>query len=158
MARAGRVGLDLLTRLQSDLKGAMRNREAERVSVIRMLLSRVQEKQVEGETRATLGDDDIERVLASFAKQRLEAAEAFGKAGREDLRAKELREREIVLGYLPEPLDDAAIRTVVKEIIAATGASSARDLGRVMGPAMQRLRGRADGGRVQAVVRELLGA
>ena len=149
---------DLLTRLQNDLKASMRAREAERTGVLRMLLARVKEKQVEGEARTTLADDDIERVLASFAKQRLESAEAFGQAGREDLRAKELREREIVLAYLPEPLDDAAIRAVVQEVIAATGASTPRDLGRVMGPAMQRLRGRADGGRVQAVVRELLGA
>ncbi len=136
----------------------MRAREAERTGVLRMLLARIKEKQVEGDSRATLTNDELERVLASFAKQCLESAEAFALAGREDLRAKELRERDIVLSYLPEPVDDAAIRTVVQEIIAATGASSPRDLGRVMGPAMQRLRGRADGGRVQAVVRELLGA
>ena len=150
--------LALLDRLQSDLKEAMRARDAERTSVLRMLLARVKEKQVEGAARATLDDAQVEQVLASFAKQRREAAEAFAQAGRADLHDKELRERDIVMAYLPQPMDATAIRAVVQEVIAATGASSARDVGRVMGTCMQRLRGRADGNQVQALVRELLGA
>lgn len=149
---------DLLERLDTDLKAAMRARDAERTSVLRMLLARVKEKQVEGDVRSTLTEAQVEQVFAAFAKQRRESAEAFAAAGRADLAAKETREREIVLGYLPQPMDTAALRAVVQEVIAATGASTARDLGKVMGAVMQRVRGRADGAAVQALVRELLGA
>lgn len=147
----------LLERLQTDLKEAMRARDAERTSVLRMLLARVKEKQVEGDARAALDDAQVEQVLGSFAKQRRESADAFAQAGRMDLHDKELRERDIVLAYLPQPLEAAAVRAIVQEVIAATGASAPRDFGRVMGACMQRLRGRADGGQVQALVRELLG-
>jgi uncharacterized protein YqeY len=147
----------LLERLNSDLKDAMLARDAMRTSVLRMLLTRVKEKQVEKSADAELDEEQIQQVLASFAKQRRDSAEAFEKAGRSDLRDKELEEREIVLSYLPEQLDDEAIRAVVQEIVTDTGASSPQDMGRVMGAAMQRLRGRAEGSRVQALVREMLG-
>lgn len=148
----------LLERLHADLKDAMRARAVERTSVLRMLLARIKEKQVEGDARTSLDDAQVEQVLATFAKQRREAAEAFAQGGRMDLHDKEMRERDMVMAYLPQPLAAAAIRAIVQEVIAATGASSARDVGRVMGAAMQRLRGRADGSQVQALVRELLGA
>ncbi len=148
----------LLERLNADLKDAMRARDAERTSVLRMLLARVKEKQVAGDTRAVLTDEQVEQLFAAFAKQRRESAEAFAQVGRMDLHDKEMREQKIVLGYLPEPMGEAEVRTIVQEVIAQTGASTPRDLGRVMGAAMQRLRGRADGGQVQALVRELLGA
>ena len=148
----------LLERLNADLKEAMRARDAERTSVLRMLLARVKEKQVAGDARASLSDEQVEQVFTTFAKQRRESAEAFGQAGRTDLHDKEMRELKIVLAYLPERMGEAEMRAIVQEIIAETGASTARDLGRVMGAAMQRLRGRADGGQVQALVRELLGA
>lgn len=149
--------VDLLERLTSDLKDAMRARDALRVSVLRMLLTRLKEKQVEKGADAELDEAQVEQVLASFAKQRRDSAEAFEKAGRIDLRDKELQEREMVLSYLPEELDDDAIRAVVQEIVADTGASSLQDMGRVMGAAMKRLRGRAEGSRVQAMVRDALG-
>ncbi len=146
----------LLDRLSSDLKDAMRARDALRTSVLRMALTRIKEKQVEKGADAEIDDAQIEQVLTSLAKQRRDSAEAYEKAGRSDLQEKELQEREIVLSYLPEQLDDAAIRTVVEDVIAETGASAPSDMGRVMGAAMKRLKGRADGGRVQAVVREAL--
>ncbi len=121
-----------------------------------MALTRIKEKQVEKGADAEIDDAQIEQVLTSLAKQRRDSAEAYEKAGRSDLQEKELQEREIVLSYLPEQLDDAAIRTVVEDVIAETGASAPSDMGRVMGAAMKRLKGRADGGRVQAVVREAL--
>jgi len=150
--------LALLERLNADLKDAMRARDAERTSVLRMLLARVKEKQVAGEARAALSEEQVEQVFTTFAKQRRESAEAFAQAGRTDLHDKETRELKIVLAYLPERMGEAEMRAIVQGIIAETGASTARDLGRVMGAAMQRLRGRADGAQVQALVRELLGA
>ncbi|UCE03295.1 MAG: GatB/YqeY domain-containing protein [Candidatus Latescibacterota bacterium] len=147
----------LLERLNADLRDAMRARDALRTSVLRMLLTRIKEKQVEKGVDSPLDDKQIELVMASFAKQRRDSAEAFDKAGRTDLRDKEIREREIVMAYLPEQLDDAAVRAVLQEIVGETGASTPGDLGRVMGAAMKRLRGRVDGGRVQALAREILG-
>ena len=148
----------LLERLNADLKDAMRARDAMRMSVLRMLLTRIKEKQVEKSADAELDDAQIEQLLTSFAKQRRDSAEAYEKGGRTDLRDKELQERELVLAYLPEQLDDDALRAALQEIVAQTGASSPKDMGRVMGAAMKQLRGRAEGGRVQAALREILGA
>ena len=146
----------LVERLNSDLKDAMRARDAMRTSVLRMLLTRIKEKQVEKSAETVLENAQVEQILTSFAKQRRDSAEAYEKAGRTDLREKELQEREIVLSYLPEQLDDASLRARVQEIVTETGATSPGDVGRVMGVAMKRLRGVAEGNRVQAVVRELL--
>ena len=147
----------LVERLNADLKDAMRARDVMRTSVLRMLLTRLKEKQVEKSADTVLDDAQAEQILTSFAKQRRDSADAYEKAGRTDLQEKELQEREIVLSYLPEQLDDAALRTALQEIVTETGASSPADVGRVMGVAMKRLRGRADGNRVQAVARDLLG-
>jgi len=147
----------LRDRLQDDLKTAMLARDTLRTSVLRMLLTRVKEKQVELGVDQVIRDEQILEVLAAFAKQRRECAEAFESGGRIDLRDKEMQERDIVLGYLPAQMPDDDIRAVLRQVIAQVGAQSGRDLGRVMGPAMQSLRGRADGARVQALARELLG-
>ena len=147
----------LFERLQIDLRDALKARDTERLAVLRMLVAKVKDAQIEVGRDTPLSEDQILKVLASYAKQRSESAEAFAQAGRADLRDKELRERDIVAAYLPQPLDDDGVRAVLREIVAATGAASGRDLGRVMGPAMARLQGRADGGRVQKLARELLG-
>ena len=135
----------------------MRARDAMRTSVLRMLLTRVKEKQVELGVDRVISEEQTLEVLTAFAKQRRESAEAFEKGGRTDLRDKEMQEREIVLEYLPAPMPDDEIRTILREVIAQVGATTSRDVGRVMGAAMQRLRGRAEGERVQALARELLG-
>jgi uncharacterized protein YqeY len=148
----------LMERIQADMKEAMLAREPERVGVLRMLLSRLKDAQIQkGGARAPLGDEEALSVLASYAKQRREAAESFAKAGRADLAEKEGRERDLVLSYMPAQLGDDEIRAALREIIAETGAASAKDLGKVMGLAMARLKGKADGTRVQALAREMLG-
>ena len=147
----------LAERLNEDLKVALKSRDTFRVGVLRMLVSKVKDAQIEQGRADPLTETQIVQVLASYAKQRAEAAELFGQGGRSDLREKELREREIVLAYLPKQLEDDAVLAVLREVIAAAGASSARDLGRVMGPAMARLKGQVDGTRVQQLARELLG-
>ena len=101
---------------------------------------------------ATLGDDDVAAILAREVKTRRESVEAFRKGGREDLAAKEEAEIAILAEYLPEQLDDAEIQALVDEAIAATGASNARDMGKVMGWLAPRTRGRADGRRVSELV------
>lgn len=148
----------LLDRLNDDYKTSLKARDSFRVGVLRMLLAKIKDLQIQQGRAEPLSEEQIVQALAGYAKQRAEAAESFAQAGRADLHDKEMREREIVLGYLPEPLADDAIREIVREVIAQAGATSMRDMGKVMGPAMARLKGRADGARVQQLVRELLGS
>jgi len=147
----------LFERLQNDVKLALKARDTERLSVLRMLIARVKDKQIELGRDTPLTDAQVTQILSSYAKQRQEAAATFAQAGRLDVRDQELRERDLVATYLPQPLDDDGVRAVLRELVAAVGATTSRDFGKVMGPAMQRLQGRADGGRVQALLREMLG-
>ena len=128
-----------------------------RCGVLRMVLARVKEKQVEPGAELPLAEDVIQQILTTYAKQRRESADAFKAAGRQELCDSELAERQIVMAYLPEQLDDAAVRAALEKIVATLGATSMRDMGKVMGPAMQQLRGRVEGARVQQVLREILG-
>src|SRR5262249_28893534 len=148
---------DLVTRLNDDLKSAMKARDEFRVGVLRMVIAKVKDLHIVAGRDKPLADAQVVGVLASYAKQRADAADSFAQAGRADLRDKEMRERDVVMSYLPKQPDEQGIRAPEREIIAATGATSSRDLGKVMGPAMGRLKGQADGGRVQAIVKELLG-
>jgi uncharacterized protein len=132
----------------------MRSGDALRRDVLRMAQNAVYT--VEKRDRRELGDDDVAAILSREVKTRRESIEAFRKGGREDLAAKEEAEIGILADYLPEQLDDAAIQTLVGEAVAATGASSARDLGKVMGWLSPRTRGRADGRRVSELVAQAL--
>jgi uncharacterized protein YqeY len=146
----------LIDRINDDYKSALKARDEFRVGVLRMLLAKVKDLQIQQGRETPLTDAQVTQALASYAKQRADAADTFAQAGRTDFRDKELRERDVVLGYLPKQLDDDAIRNILREVIAQSGATSAGDLGKVMGPAMARLKGQADGARVQSLVRELL--
>ena len=150
--------MDLRTTLEQDLKDAMRARDAVRLRTIRSLRAALLEREIDerqgGEARLT--DAQVQAVLQKQAKQRRDAIAQFEAAGRADLVAREQEELDVIEEYLPRQLGDDEIRAVLREIIDAVGASSMRDMGRVMGPAMQRLAGRADGKRVNALVREML--
>jgi len=147
----------LQEQLQADLTVAIKQRDELRTGVLRMLRARIQEKQTEPGAENPLSEEVVQQLLTTYAKQRRDAADAFEAAGRNELRDRELQERAIVMAYLPEQLDDAAVREALQKIIASTGASSLKDLGKVMGPAMQQLRGRVEGSRVQQMLREILG-
>jgi uncharacterized protein len=140
--------------MQSEITAAMRSGDALRRDTLRMAESAIYNG--EKRDRRTFSDDDVAGVLAREVKTRRESVEAFRKGGREDLAAKEEAEIAILADYLPEQLDDAAIQTLVGEAVAATGASSARDLGKVMGWLSPRTRGRADGRRVSELVAQAL--
>ncbi len=150
--------MSLKERLTQDLKDAMRNRDAVRLRTIRSLRAALLEKEIEERTggEATLTEEQELAVLQKQAKQRRDAIEQYEQAGREDLAEKEREELAVITSYLPRPLSEEEIREVLLEIIRETGASSPRDMGKVMGPAMSRLRGRADGRTVQALARTLL--
>jgi uncharacterized protein YqeY len=149
----------LKEQLAADLKEAMRAKDAVRLRTIRSLRAALQEREIAerqgGEAQLTEAQE-LE-VLQKQAKQRRDAMEQYQGAGRDDLVQKEQEELEIIGTYLPRQLSDEEIRSLVQDVAEAAGATSLRDLGKVMGPAMQQLKGRADGRRVQAIVRSVLG-
>lgn len=132
----------------------MRSGDALRRDVLRMAQNAIYA--VEKKDRRELSDDDVVGVLTREVKTRRESVEAFRKGGRDELAAKEEAEIAILSGYLPEQLDDAALEALVAEGVAATGAQSARDLGKVMGWLAPKTRGRADGRRVSELVARAL--
>jgi uncharacterized protein len=146
--------VSLRDRIQNDITAAMRSGDALRRDVLRMAQNAVYT--IEKRDRRELSDDDVGAVLTREVKTRRESVEAFRKGNREDLAAKEEAEIAILADYLPEQLDDAAIEALVGEAVAATGASNARDLGKVMGWLSSRTRGRADGRRVSELVAQAL--
>jgi uncharacterized protein YqeY len=135
---------------------AMRAHDALRRDVLRMAEAAVYA--VEKKEHRELSDDEVVVILTREVKTRRESVEAFRGGGREDLAAKEEAEIAILSTFLPEQLSDDEIRALVDEAIAQTGASSARDLGRVMGAVSPRTRGRADGKRVSELVAQALAA
>ncbi len=142
--------------LARDLKDAMRAREPVRLSAIRMLQAAITEKEKAG--TGPLDDDELTAIVAKQAKQRRDSITQFTEAGRGDLAEREAAELGYIEQYLPEQASDEDIHRTVQEIVQRTGATTMKDMGRVMGEAMSELRGVAEGSRVQAVVKELLGA
>lgn len=150
----------LKDRLTQDLKAAMKARDQARLRTIRGLRAAILEKEIAERQggEATLSEEQVLAVLQKQAKQRRDAITQFETAGREDLVAKEREELDILETYLPKQLDAEAVRTALQSIITQVGATSMRDMGKVMGAAMSQLRGKADGRLVQQVARELLSA
>lgn len=136
--------------VRRDLAAAMKAGERDRVAALRMMLSELQKAAKDGE-----GDELA--VLRRERKRRIEAAEAFHGAGRDELAQAELAEAAVIEAYLPAELGDDELRSIVAEAVAASGATSPRDLGQVMKAAMAQVAGRADGRRVSALAREALG-
>lgn len=144
----------LKDRLAADLTDAMRARDRVRLGTIRMIQTAIMEREKSGAAAPT--EADLVAIVTKQAKQRRDAIAQFTAAGRTDLAEIEVAELAVIEAYLPAQLSDDAIDAAVREIVAETGASSMQDLGRVMGPAMKRLAGQADGARVQAAVRRAL--
>ena len=144
--------------LSEALKEAMRSKDQVRLRTIRSLRAALQEKEIaerEG-GKATLSEAQEVDVLQKQAKQRRDAISQYEAAGRTDLAEKEREELAVIEGYLPAQLTEDELRSTVHQIIVGVGASSPRDMGKVMGEAMKQLRGKADGRRVQAAVQEIL--
>jgi uncharacterized protein len=131
----------------------MRARDRDRVGTLRMLASELQKASKEAG-----GETDEAAVLQRERKRRLEAADAYGEAGRDDLAASERREAEVVEEYLPQQLSDEELGAIVGDAVAESGAASPREMGRVMSLVMPRVEGRADGSRVSSAVRQKLTA
>jgi uncharacterized protein YqeY len=147
--------MSLKDRIQQDVKDAMRAREKERLATLRLITSAIKQREVD--ERIELDDEQVLLVLDKMCKQRRESISQFEKAGRDDLIAVEVRELEIIQGYLPEQLGDEDIAALIDAAMADTGASSIKDMGKVMGQLKPKLQGRADMGAVSAMIKARLG-
>jgi uncharacterized protein len=145
----------LKKRLATEITGALRAGEKVRLGALRMLSAAVTNR--EKELRHDLSDDELRDVAAKEMKKRAESIEAFESAGREALVDKERAEREAIAPYAPEPIADADLDALVDEAFAATGATSEKEFGAVMGFVMGKAKGRVDGKVVQEKVRARLG-
>ncbi len=144
----------LKDQILDDVKAAMRAGEKTRLVTLRMLTAAI--KQLEVDSRTTAEDADTVRIVEKLVKQRREAAEQYREARRTDLADKELAEADILKAYLPEPLDDATLDALIDEVIAATGAQSPRDMGKVMNAIRAQAQGRVDMGAVSKRVKARL--
>jgi hypothetical protein len=146
--------MELKEQLKLDLATAMREGDTDKRNTLRMMLAAVQQIEVDDQT--TLDEEGVQAVLSKQAKQRRESIEHAENAGRLDLVEEEKVELAIIEAYLPQMMAEDDIRLVAGEVIAEVGATSMKDMGRVMGQLMPRLQGQADGGTVSSVVRQLL--
>ncbi len=132
----------LKARIQSDMKSAMRAGEKERLVTIRMLLAAVKQREVDERTDTT--DTAVLQIVEKLVKQRRESATQFAAGNRPDLETKELAEIVLLQAYLPEALSPAQLDALIDEVMAATGASSMKDMGKVMTALREKAQGRAD--------------
>lgn len=144
----------LQERIDAAMVAAMKAREAVRLGALRMVRSALKNREIE--KRAPLDDGDVLQALATQAKQRRESIEQFRSGGREELAAKEEAELAVLQEFLPRELDPEELRELVASAVAEVGAEGPKDMGRVMGVLMPRVRGRADGALVNRLVREML--
>ena len=141
-------------RINEDVKVAMRGKEKNRLAALRLITASIKQREVD--ERIELDDTQVMAVLDKMAKQHRDSIEQYTRAKRPDLVEQEQFELDIILGYLPQPLDAAEINARIDEIIAATGAASMKDMGKVMGQLKTALQGRADMGEVSALVKTRL--
>jgi uncharacterized protein YqeY len=145
----------LKERIQSELNDALRAHDETRKTALRMLTAAVRNAEIEA--RHELDDDGVIAVVQKQVKQRRESIVEFRKGNREDLAAKEEAEMAVLEVYLPQQADRSEIESAARKLIAETGASGPRDIGKVMPPLVKQFAGRADGRAINDVVRELLG-
>jgi uncharacterized protein YqeY len=139
----------VLEQIQQDVTTALKAGDRERTGALRLIANELQKAAKEGQA------DEV-AVLQRERKRRIEAAEAYREAAREDLAASEEREAAIIEAYMPAQLSDDELRAIVGDVVAETGASSPKETGKVMSAVMPKVKGRADGKRVSALVQELL--
>ena len=146
--------MSLIARIEEELATARRDRDGERRDALSLILSQL--RSAEKELQRPLHDEEELQVLQRERKKRVEAAEAFRAGGREEQAESEERELEVLEEFMPEPLSEEEIETIIDDAIAECGATSLRDLGRVMADVMPQVAGRADGSAVSQLVREKL--
>ena len=150
--------MSLKERIGEDIKSAMKAKDKVRLETVRGIKKAILEKEVALRPKGqdSLTEEQEIELLAQQAKQRRDSIEQYQKAGREDLADKEQQELAILETYLPEQVDESELESIIDEIIASVGATSPKDLGKVMGAAMKQLKGKADGKKIQALVKSKL--
>ncbi|MBO0441901.1 GatB/YqeY domain-containing protein [Candidatus Enterococcus ikei] len=146
--------MSLLTTLNDDIKTAMKSKDKDTLSVLRMLKAAIQNEQIK--TNRDLDGEEELSVLSREMKQRRDSLSEFEKAGRDDLADKVKIEITIVEKYMPKQLSDEEIRQIVQRVIDQTGATSSKEFGKVMAAVMPQVKGKADGNQVNTIVKELL--
>jgi uncharacterized protein YqeY len=145
---------ELTEKIRAELTAAMKARDAERLSTLRMLQSSFKYQQIE--VGHELSDEEAMTVIRKAVKQRLDSIEQYTKGNRPELAAKEQSEMELLKTWLPADLTDDEVETGIREIVASTGAQSKKDMGKVMKEASAKYKGRVDGRKVQEIVGRLL--
>ena len=150
--------MSLKEQIGEDIKTAMKAKDKLRLQTVRGIKKAILEKEVELRPKGqdTLTPEQEIELLSQQAKQRRDSIEQFKNAGRDDLAEKESEELAIIETYLPEQLSEEEVESIIDELITSSGASTLKDLGRVMGPAMKQLKGKADGKKIQELVKSKL--
>jgi hypothetical protein len=146
--------MSLKARIQEDMKSAMKARESDRLSAIRLLMAAMKQKEVD--ERLELDDAAIIAVIDKMIKQRRDSISQYENAGRNDLAGKERFELDVLSAYLPQPLSEAEIDALIESAVAQSGAASMQDMGKVMGLLKPQMAGRADMGAVSARIKARL--
>ena len=146
--------MGLLEQITADMKKAMKNKQKDKMKVLRLLRSDLKTAKIDKKGEFT--EEDAMAVITKAAKNRRESIESYKKGDRADLVEEEQKELEVIEEYLPEQMSDDDIKKLVEEVIEETGASGMQDMGQVMGTIMPKVKGKADGSKVQAIVRSKL--
>ena len=147
---------DILQRIQADMTAAMKSKDADTLSTLRMLKTALMELKTRKPRDEGLSPEEEIDVVQRYARKRREAIEEFRKLGHEDLVASEEREIQVASRYLPQGLSEDEVRALVRAAVARTGAAGPKDMGKVIGAVMAEARGRVEGGTVSRLVREIL--
>ena len=146
--------MSVFEKLTSDMKDAMKAGEKERLSTIRLLRGQIKDAAID--KRDDLSEEEEIAILSNAAKKRRESIKIYSEAGRDDLAGKEQRELDVIQSYLPQQLSSKEIARIVDEAIDETGAQSMKDIGRLMGVIMPKVKGRADGKQINEMIRQKL--
>ena len=147
--------MELKAGLQEAAKAALKSGDTVKLSTLRLLLAAVHNEEIR--LRKELDAEEIQKVITTLSKQRSEAIELYRKGGRDDLAQKEEAELEILHAYLPQPLTEQEVQTLIRDSIAELGATGVQDLGKVMKQVMPKISGRTEGKRVNELAKALLG-
>ena len=146
--------MTLIEKINSDLKEAMKAKAQVKMDCLRQIKTEVMKKEVA--SNKTLSDDEVLGVISSLTKSHVDSIESFKKGGREDLVPKEEQELSILKAYLPEQLPDEELRKIVGEAVQTAAASTLKEIGKVMAIVMPKVKGKADGARINAIAKEFL--
>lgn len=141
--------------LEQDMKESLKSKDSFKLGVVRFILAQIKNKEIDA--RRPLADEEIYKIIQTLTKQRKESIEFSEKAGRSDLVEKEKKELALLESYLPSVLSEAELEKIVQETIKEQNASGIKDMGKIMKAVMPKVAGRADGGRVNDIVRKKLG-